>query len=56
MNIPSVHECVVWALKYEEMEGVRAEACQALMLLNLQDVTNILQNRLLVEDSELVHK
>ena len=51
-----VHDCVVWALKYEEEDGVRAEACQALMLLKLDDVTQVLQSRLLVENSEIVHK
>ena len=51
-----VNECVLWALKYEEMPGVRAEACQALILLELEDVVSVLQDRLLVESDRLVQK
>ncbi|KAK7109002.1 hypothetical protein V1264_013121 [Littorina saxatilis] len=52
----SIKECLLWAMRYEEKAGVRAEACHSLMALDIMDddVISILQERLLVETSQLV--
>ncbi len=51
-----VRSCVLWALRYEDQEGVRAEACHTVIVLQLKDseVAQILQDRLLVETSNIV--
>ena len=45
-------------MRYEEKEGVRAEACHSLVALNIQDddVLDALQERLLVESSSIVRE
>ena len=44
-----VHDFAVWALKYEEEDGLCAETCQLeLMLQKLDNVTQVLQSRFLV--------
>ncbi|XP_064600899.1 HEAT repeat-containing protein 4-like [Liolophura sinensis] len=58
---PEVKACLLWALRYEEKEGVRAEACHSLIVLGAEavdsdDVIDALQERLLVETSELVRQ
>lgn len=51
-----IRASLLWALRFEEEEGVRAEACHAIIMLQLKDkdVLDILQNRMLVEDSPIV--
>lgn len=51
-----VRECVLWAFRYEDQPGVRAEACHTLIKLNMKDaeVAQILQDRYLVEPNEIV--
>ena len=55
---PEVREALLWALRFEEEEGVRAEACHSIILLQLKDkeVLDILQNRMLVEESSIVQQ
>lgn len=58
---PEVKACLLWALRYEEKEAVRAEACHSLIVLGVEavdseDVIDALQERLLVETSELVRQ
>ena len=55
---PEVREALLWALRFEEEEGVRAEACHSIILLQLKDqeVLDILQNRMLVEESPIVQE
>ena len=45
-------------MRYEERQGVRAEACHSLVELNLQDdeVLEALQDRLLVESDPIVRE
>ena len=52
----AVRECILWAFRFEEQEGVRAEACHAIVALRMFDkeVTQIMQERCLVETSDLV--
>lgn len=54
----AVKETLLWAVRYEEKAAVRAEACHSIILLNITDidVLDVLQDRLLVETSELVRK
>ena len=54
----SMRECILWAFRYEDQEGVRAEACNTIMKLNMNDmeVLQILQDRYLVETSEVVRE
>lgn len=54
----AVRECVLWAFRFEEQEGVRAEACRAVINLRMLDdeVAHIIQDRCLVEDSEIVQQ
>ena len=53
-----VRECLIWAFRYEEQPGVRAEACHTLIRLGLKDddVVHILQERYLVENNEIVRR
>ena len=53
---PAVRECILWAFRFEEQEGVRAEACHAIVALQMFDreVTQIMQERCLVETSDVV--
>ena len=52
----AVKECVLWAFRYEDQAGVRAEACHTVYRLNLKtdEVAQMLQDRYLVEGSHLV--
>ncbi|KAF6023258.1 HEATR4 [Bugula neritina] len=56
--IPKIREALLWALRFEEEEGVRAEACHSIIELQLKDkeVLDILQNRMLVEESPVVQE
>jgi len=58
MCTPEVRNALLWALRFEEEEGVRAEACHSIVLLKLKDkeVLDILQNRMLVEESPIVQE
>ena len=58
LPLPEVREALLWALRFEEEEGVRAEACHSIILLQLKDqeVLDILQNRMLVEESPIVQE
>ncbi|XP_067657047.1 HEAT repeat-containing protein 4-like isoform X2 [Haliotis asinina] len=53
-----ITECLMWALRYEEQEGVRAEACHSLVILEQKDevFVEVLQDRLLVETSQIVRE
>ena len=53
-----IKECLLWAMRYEERPGVRAEACHSLVKLDVQDdeVIEALQDRLLVESSNIVRE
>ena len=53
---PKIRECLLWALRYEDKAGVRAEACHSVIALHLSDddVKQILQDRFLVETSNIV--
>ena len=55
---PAVRSALLWALRFEEEEGVRAESCHSIILLQLKDteVLEILQNRMLVEESPVVQE
>ena len=47
---------ILWAFRFEEEEGVRAEACHAVVAMRLEgeEITEILQDRYLVETSSIV--
>ena len=51
-----IRECVLWAFRYEDQAGVRAEACHTLIGLELKDdeVAQALQDRYLVETNAVV--
>ena len=53
-----VVDCLLWAVRYEERPGVRAEACHTLKILNVktEEVADVLQDRFLVESSPLVRE
>ena len=53
-----VKDCLLWAMRYEEKPGVRAEACHSIKQLEImdEDVVNIIQERLLVESSHIVRE
>ncbi|XP_055874149.1 HEAT repeat-containing protein 4-like [Biomphalaria glabrata] len=53
-----IKETLLWALRYEDQAGVRAEACHSLMLLDArnEEVILALQERLLVESNEMVRE
>ena len=54
----NVRSCILWALRYEDQEGIRAEACHTAMKLGFKDqeVVVMLQERLLTENSPTVRK
>lgn len=58
MSTPAVREALLWALRFEEEQGIRAEACHSIILLQLKDteVLEILQNRMLVEEEPVVQQ
>ncbi|KAH3789090.1 hypothetical protein DPMN_167259, partial [Dreissena polymorpha] len=49
-------DCLLWAVRYEENGGVRAEACHTLKVLRVrtEEVADVLQDRFLVEGNALV--
>ncbi|XP_052772793.1 HEAT repeat-containing protein 4-like isoform X2 [Mya arenaria] len=49
-------DCLLWAVRYEENAGVRAEACHTLQVLQVrtEEVADVLQDRFLVEGNKLV--
>jgi len=51
-------DCLLWAVRYEESPGVRAEACHTLKALNVktEEVAEVLQDRFLVESHPLVRE
>ena len=53
---PEIRECVLWAFRYEDQAGVRAEACHTLIALEMKDaeVAQALQDRYLVEANDVV--
>lgn len=53
-----ITETLLWAVRYEEKAGVRAEACHTLMMLKLktEEVAEVLQERFLVESSNVVRE
>lgn len=53
-----ITETLLWAVRYEENEGVRAEACHTLMMLKLktEEVAEVLQERFLVESKSVVRE
>jgi len=55
---PSVRSAVLRAFRFESSDLVRAEACRAVTLLDLEgsDVITMLQERYLVEDSDTVKR
>lgn len=52
----AIKDCLLWAMRYEEKAGVRAEACHSLRVLCIidDDVMQITRERLLVETSQVV--
>ena len=58
MASTAVRAAVLWAFCYETSDVVRAEACRAVTLLDLDgtDVIAVLQQRYLVEDSDIVRR
>jgi len=55
---PAVRSAILWAFRFESSYLVRAEACRAVTLLDLEgsDVITVLQERYLVEDSDTVKR
>lgn len=53
-----ITECLLWAVRYEEKEAVRAEACHTIAVLELQteEVAEVLQERFLVESYPIVRE
>lgn len=53
-----ITECLLWAVRYEEKPAVRAEACHTIAVLELEteEVAEVLQERFLVESSQLVRE
>ena len=51
-------EVLLWAIRYEKVAAVRAEACNAVAVLGLRDerLLNVLQDRLVVETEEIVKR
>ena len=51
-------DCLLWAVRYEESAGVRAEACHTLQVLQVktEEVADVLQDRFLVESNKLVRE
>jgi len=55
---PAVRSAILWALRFENSDLVRAEACRAVTLLDLEgsDVISVLRERYLVEDNDTVKR
>jgi len=55
---PAIRSSLLWAFRFESSDLVRAEACRAVTSLDLQgsDVITVLQERYLVEDSDIVKR
>ena len=55
---PFIRSALLWALRFESSDPVRAEACRAVTLLDLEgsDVITVLQERYLVEDSDTIRR
>jgi len=55
---PRLRSAVLWALRFESSDLVRAEACRAVNALRLKgsDVINTLQDRYDVEESDAVKR
>jgi hypothetical protein len=53
-----VRDCVLWAFRYEDQAGVRAEACHTITSLRIKgkDIGQALQDRYLVETSDIVKR
>ena len=52
----AINKVLIWAFCYENEEGVRLEACRAIGKLRIVDFAPILQERQLIERSDLVKK
>jgi len=55
---PLIRSAVLWAFRFESSDVVRAEACRAIALLDLEgdDVVSVLQQRYLVEDRHTIRR
>lgn len=55
---PVVRHVIVWSFRFEDNPGVRAEACRAIITLDLNEpeITSVLQDRFLVERDPVVKK
>jgi len=55
---PFIRSALLWALRFESSDLVRAEACRAVTSLDLEgsDVITVLQERYLVEDSSTIRR
>jgi len=53
-----VSEVLLWAIRYEKVPAVRAEACNAVAKLKIRDdrILAVLQDRLVVETDDLVKR
>ncbi|XP_043930020.1 HEAT repeat-containing protein 4 [Protopterus annectens] len=53
---PQIKELLLWSVHYEDQPGIRIEACNSIIMLNLQDQETeaVLQDRLIVEPHPLV--
>lgn len=53
-----VTEVLLWAIRYDKMAAVRAEACNAVSKLRIRDprILAVLQDRLVVETDDLVKR
>lgn len=51
-------DSLLWAVRYEESPGVRAEACHTLKILKVktEEVAEVIQDRFLVESNPLVRE
>ena len=51
-----LHEMLLWAIRYEKVAAVRAEACSAVATLGITDsqLVSVLQDRIVVETDEFV--
>jgi len=55
---PVIRSALLWACRFESSDLVRAEACRAVTLLDIEgsDVISVLQQRHLVEHSDTVQR
>ena len=53
-----VTQVLIWAMRYEKVPAVRAEACNAVGKLKIKDerILSVLQDRLVVETDDLVKR